>query len=146
MTLPRKPSDEVDGMLAVGRGEIGTLFVSMARRHPEGRDAEYLPWHTLDHRPEQHRLAGVSASLRLVSTPACRAVRAHSDERLDAIDHVVTYFFTDQSGLTGFLQLSSALGDADRMLPLLPPPARRLSRAGQGVRAARQDRRRRLAP
>ena len=37
---------------------------------PTGRDAEYLRWHTLDHRPEQHRLAGVRASLRLVSTPA----------------------------------------------------------------------------
>ena len=35
-----------------------TLFVSMARRHPDGHDAEYLRWHTLDHRPEQHRLAG----------------------------------------------------------------------------------------
>ena len=76
------------------------LFVSMARRHPEGRDAEYLRWHTLDHRPEQHRLSGVRASLRLVSTPDCRAARAHSDERFDAIDHVMTYFFTDQSGLT----------------------------------------------
>ena len=58
MTLPGTPSDDVDGVLATGRGEIGTLFVSMARRHPEGRDAEYLRWHTLDHRPEQHRLAG----------------------------------------------------------------------------------------
>jgi hypothetical protein len=56
----------------------------MARRHPEGRDAEYLRWHTLDHRPEQHRIAGVRASLRLVSTPACRAARAYSDERFDA--------------------------------------------------------------
>jgi hypothetical protein len=106
MTLPGTPSDEVDGVLAVGRGEIGTLFVSMARRHPEGRDAEYLRWHTLDHRPEQHRLAGVRASLRLVSTPACRAARAHSDERFDAIDHVMTYFFTDQRGLTPFNELS----------------------------------------
>ena len=107
-----------------GRGEITTLFVSMARRHPEGRDAEYLRWHTLDHRPEQHRLAAVRASLRLVSTPACRAARASSDERFDAIDHVMTYFFTDQSGLTGFNELSTALGGADRKLPLLPPVQR----------------------
>ena len=75
LTLPGTPSDDVDGVLAAGRGEIGTLFVSMARRHPDGHDAEYLRWHTLDHRPEQHRLAGVRASLRLVSTPACRAAR-----------------------------------------------------------------------
>lgn len=108
-------------MLAVGRGDIGTLFVSMARRHPDGLDAEYLRWHTLDHRPEQHRLAGVRASLRLVSTPACRAARARSDPRFDEIDHVMTYFFTDQGGLAAFLELSSALGGADRKLPLLPP-------------------------
>ena len=48
----------------------------MATRHPDGTDAEYLQWHTLDHRPEQHRLSAVRASLRLVSTPACRAARA----------------------------------------------------------------------
>jgi hypothetical protein len=124
MTLPGTPSDEVADVLATGRGDITTLFVSMARRHPEGRDAEYLRWHTLDHRPEQHRLAGVRASLRLVSTPECRAARGRGDERFDAIDHVMTYFFTDQSGLTSFLELSSALGGADRKLPLLPPVQR----------------------
>ena len=124
MMLPGTPSDEVPDVLTTGRGEITTLFVSMARRHPEGRDAEYLRWHTLDHRPEQHRLAGVRASLRLVSTPACRAARASTDERFDAIDHVMTYFFTDQSGLTGFNELSKALGGADRKLPLLPPVQR----------------------
>ncbi len=124
MTLPGIPSDEVADVLAAGRGDITTLFVSMATRHPEGRDAEYLRWHTLDHRPEQHRLAGVRASLRLVSTPSCRAARACSVERFDAIDHVMTYFFTDPSGLTAFLELSSALGSADRKLPLLPPVQR----------------------
>ncbi len=124
MTLPGTPSDEVDGVLATGRGDIATLFVSMARRHPQGRDAEYLRWHTLDHRPEQHRLPSVRASLRLVSTPECRAARAHSDQRFDAIDHVMTYFFTDQDGLTPFLELSWALGGAGRKLPLLPPVQR----------------------
>jgi hypothetical protein len=124
LTLPGTPSDQVDGVLAVGRGEIGTLFVSMARRHPEGRDAEYLRWHTLDHRPEQHRLASVRASLRLVSTPACRAARAASVDRHDAIDHVMTYFFSDPAGLDGFLDLAKALIGADRKLPLLPPVER----------------------
>ena len=137
MTLPGTPSDDVDGVLAAGRGDIGTLFVSMARRHPEGRDAEYLRWHTLDHRPEQHRLAGVRASLRLVSTPACRAARAHSAERFDEIDHVMSYFFTDQSGLTPFLELSSALGGADRKLPLLPPVQRGVYAVQQKVAAPR---------
>jgi hypothetical protein len=124
MTLPGVPSDEIADVLAVGRGDITTLFVSMATRHPEGRDAEYLRWHTLDHRPEQHRLDGVRASLRLVSTPECRAARARGDERFDSIDHVMTYFFTDRSGLTSFLELSKALGGAGRKLPLLPPVQR----------------------
>src|ERR1700755_245599 len=124
MTLPGTPSDEVADVLAAGSGDITTLFVSMARRHPEGRDAEYLRWHTLDHRPEQHRLAGVPASLRLGSAPALPGARAPGDERFDAIDHVMTYFFTDASGLTSFLELSSALGGADRKLPLLPPVQR----------------------
>jgi hypothetical protein len=122
--LPGLPSDEVDGVLATGDGDVTTLFVSMATRHPEGTDAEYLRWHTLDHRPEQHRLSAVRASLRLVSTPACRTARAASHDGFDAIDHVMTYFFGDVAGLDGFLTLSSALGRAGRKLPLLPPVER----------------------
>jgi hypothetical protein len=137
LTLPGTPSDDVDGVLATGRGEVGMLFVSMARRHPDGRDAEYLRWHTLDHRPEQHRLAGVRASLRLVSTPACREARAHGDATFDEIDHVMTYFFTDQRGLTPFLELSSALGKADRKLPLLPPVQRGVYAVAHKVAAPR---------
>jgi hypothetical protein len=124
MDLPGTPSDEVEGVLATGRGDITTLFVSMATRHPDGADAEYLRWHTLDHRPEQHRLSAVRASLRLVSTPACRAARAAGQERYDAIDHVMTYFFSDPGGLGGFLDLAKALIGADRKLPLLPPVER----------------------
>lgn len=124
MHLPGTPSDEVTEVLATGSGEITTLFVSMARRHPDGKDAEYLRWHTLDHRPEQHRLAAVRASLRLVSTPACRSARALSDGPFDAVDHVMTYFFTDRAGLRGFNELSTALGNAGRKLALLPPVER----------------------
>lgn len=124
MTLPGRPSDEVDDVLAAGRGDVTTLFISMARRHPDGSDAEYLRWHTLDHRPEQHRLSAVRASLRLVSTPQCRSVRAASPPPYDDIDHVMTYFFTDPSGMESFLALSHALGDAGRKLPLLPPVER----------------------
>ncbi|MCV7441708.1 hypothetical protein H7K33_05680 [Mycobacterium paraense] len=124
MQLPGTPSDEVPDVLATGRGEITTLFVSMATRHPEGTDAEYLRWHTLDHRPEQHRLAAVRASLRLVSTPACRSARTVTGGPLDAVDHVMTYFFTDVAGLRGFNELSTALGNAGRKLPLLPPVER----------------------
>jgi hypothetical protein len=124
MLLPGRPSDEVADVLATGSGDITTTFVSMATRHPDGTDADYLQWHTLDHRPEQHRLSAVRASLRLVSTPACRAARAVRHERFDPVDHVMTYFFTDVAGLDGFLTLSRALGGAGRKLPLLPPVER----------------------
>lgn len=122
--LPGTPSDDVADILAAGRGEISTLFVSMATRHPDGADADYLRWHTLDHRPEQHRLAAVRASLRLVSTPECRAARLWTGDALDAVDHVMTYFFTHREGLDGFNGLSTALGAAGRKVPLLPPVER----------------------
>jgi len=112
---PGSPSDEVAEILATGRSDITTLFVSMSARHPEGKDADYLEWHTLDHRPEQYRLASIRSSLRLVSTPACRAARAVSDDRFDALDHLMTYFFSDRAGLEPFFELGPALGAAGRM-------------------------------
>ncbi|SPM41204.1 hypothetical protein ASJ79_05240, partial [Mycobacterium numidiamassiliense] len=118
--FPGTPSDQVDQVLATGRGDITTAFVSMATRHPDGTDAEYLRWHTLDHRPEQHRLSAVRASLRLVSTPQCRAARAITGGRFEPVDHVMTYFFSDLGGLDGFNELSAALGGAGRKLALLP--------------------------
>ncbi|WP_197375046.1 hypothetical protein [Mycolicibacterium baixiangningiae] len=137
MQLPGTPSDDVADVLTQGRGDIGTLFVSMATRHPDGADADYLRWHTLDHRPEQHRLSAVRASLRLVSTPACRSARASSAGPYDAIDHVMTYFFTDPGGMESFLALSTALGDADRKLPLLPPVERGVYDVDEKVAAPR---------
>lgn len=122
--LPGTPSDDVAGVLGTGDGGIGTLFVSMATRHPDGSDADYLRWHTIDHRPEQHRLTAFRASLRLVSTPACRSVRAVSHDRFDPVDHVMTYFFTEPGGLEGFLELGKALRDAGRIPTLLPPVER----------------------
>jgi hypothetical protein len=124
MQLPGTPSDEIDDVLATGRGDVTTLFVSMATRHPDGADAEYLRWHTLDHRPEQHRLSAVRASIRLVSTPACRAARVAQADPYDAIDHVMTYFFSDPGGMDGFLALAKALIGGKRKLPLLPPVER----------------------
>jgi hypothetical protein len=137
MQLPGTPSDQVAEVLAAGRGEITTLFVSMATRHPDGTDADYLRWHTLDHRPEQHRLAAVRASLRLVSTPACRAARPVTGGPLDAVDHVMTYFFTDVAGLDDFNRLSTALGNAGRKLPLLPPVERGVYEVHSRVAAPR---------
>ena len=137
MQLPGTPSDDRADVLAEGRGDVTTLFVSMARRHPDGADADYLRWHTLDHRPEQHRLSQIRASLRLVSTPECRSARACSRDRYDEIDHVMTYFFTDPGGMEPFLALSKALGDAGRKLPLLPPVERGVYDVGQKVAAPR---------
>jgi hypothetical protein len=110
----------VPAILATARTDVTTMFVSFSSRHPEGRDAEYIEWHSLDHRPEQHRLAALRASLRLVSTPACRAARAVSSERYDAVDHVMSYFFADIGGLERFGELSAGLRAADRIPALLP--------------------------
>jgi hypothetical protein len=92
----------------------------MSARHPEGRDADYLAWHSLDHRPEQHRLSALRASLRLVSTPACRAARAITHARYDAVDHLMTYLFANVAGLTQFGDLSKGLAQAGRVPYLLP--------------------------
>ena len=118
------PSDDVPAMLATGRTDITTMFLSMAARHPEGHDAEYLEWHSLDHRPEQHRLRGLRASFRVVSTPACRTARAASEPRYDAVDHVMTYLFADVDALPVFNDLNLAMAAVGRTPYLLPPVER----------------------
>lgn len=114
------PSDRLPDVLATGRTDVRVAFVSMSAREPDGRDEEYLVWHGLDHRPEQYRLATLRNSLRLVSTPACRAARAANDARYDAVDHVMTYLFSDAAGLEPFLALGGALGQGGRMPLRLP--------------------------
>ena len=104
------PSDEIPAVLATGGCNVKDIFVSMSSRHPEGKDADHLRWHTFDHRPEQYRLASIRASLRLVSTPQCRTARAVSKAQYDAVDHVMTYFFTDSRGFGEFNDLAAALG------------------------------------
>ena len=118
--LAGTPSDDAAAIVATGHADVTTLFVSMSARHPEGRDADYLAWHSLDHRPEQHRLPALRASFRLVSTPACRSARAATHERYDATDHLMTYLFKDLDGLRGFSELSTALAQAGRVPYLLP--------------------------
>ena len=109
-----RPSDDVPQILATGRSDITTVYLSMAARHPDGRDAEYIEWHGLDHEPDQHRLAALRASMRLVSTPACRRARAASEDRYDAVDHVMTYLFTDDSSFEVFDALNVAMTEAGR--------------------------------
>ncbi len=129
-------SDDAPDILATGRSDIQNLYASFSARHPDGDDAAYLRWHTLDHRPEQYRLSGIKASIRIVSTPECRAARAASAPELDATDHVMTYFFTDTSGLPGFNDLAVALRDAGRMSYLLPSVQRGVYNVGRRGRAA----------
>lgn len=118
------PSDEAQAILATDNGGISRVFVSLATRHPSGKDAAYLAWHTLDHRPEQYRLPELRASLRIVSTSACRAARAVSSPPFDSVDHVMTYFFANDAGLSGFGTLSAALREAGRAPFVLHPVER----------------------
>jgi hypothetical protein len=114
------PSDDLPAVLATGRRDVTTAFLSLSARDPDGRDVEYIRWHSLDHRPEQHRLPGLRGSSRLVSTPDCRAVRAASEDRYDAVDHVMTYWFAGASSLGPFRALGRALREAGRMPLRLP--------------------------
>lgn len=129
-------SDELPEVLATGATDVRTLFVSMSAREPNGRDAEYLEWHSLDHRPEQYRIAGMRHSIRLVSTHACRTARACSDQRYDAVDHVMTYFFADGAAFSQFNALSAALG-GDRRPFRLPRVAASYFRLAGKVAARR---------
>jgi hypothetical protein len=116
--LTGTPSDEMPEVLATGVTDAHMIFASFSARDPQGRDAEYLQWHSLDHRPEQHRLRGIRQSLRVVSTPACRDARACSDPRYDAVDHLMTYFMTADAAFTELRVLSDALMGARRPLQL----------------------------
>lgn len=135
--LQGTPSDELPDVLATGASDIGFAFISLSAREPDGRDGEYLAWHSLDHRPEQHRLAGLRNSMRLVSTPACRAARAASVDRFDAADHVMTYLFTDPGPVPLFNDLGRALHEGGRM-PIRLPSVEFLVGDLAGKRASRQ--------
>jgi hypothetical protein len=131
------PSDNVPAMLATGRTDVTTIYVSMSARHSEGRDADYLEWHSLDHRPEQYRLNTLRTAFRLVSTSECRAARAVSNERYDATDHLMSYFFNDVAGLQRFSDLSVAMSQAGRTPYLLPLVQRAVYRLTGAIAAPR---------
>ncbi|MEO7428757.1 MAG: hypothetical protein ABIY48_05165 [Acidimicrobiales bacterium] len=117
------PSDEVPDVLRHGVTDVRVSIVSMSARSPDGDDARYLEWHGLDHLPEQHRIAGVRAGTRWVSTPACRAARAASEGPFDEVDHVVAYLFAEPvtASLDTFFALGADLRHAGRMPVRLPP-------------------------
>jgi hypothetical protein len=76
----------------------------------------YNEWHQLDHMPEQFPLRGIAYGQRWVSTPACRAARAASGPRLDAIHYMTLYLITEpvDETLREFRQLGRDLYDAGR--------------------------------
>jgi hypothetical protein len=119
MDLEGTPSDQLPEVLATGDTPIRHAFLSLSARESDGRDAEYLEWHAMDHRPEQYRLANLRNTMRLVSTPACRAARAASEGKFDEVDHVMNYQFTD-GDLAEFAALGGALDRAGRMPLRLP--------------------------
>ena len=135
MHLEGTPSEQLPDVLATGRSDAEFLFLSMSAREPDGRDAEYIEWHSLDHRPEQYRLAGLRNAIRLVSTPAARAARAASTGTYDAIDHVMNYQFNDGSAIPGFNDLGGALHVGGRM-PLRLPSLGYLTATRAGMIAA----------
>ncbi|HEX7819538.1 MAG TPA: hypothetical protein VF463_02845 [Sphingobium sp.] len=120
MKLEGTPSKQLPDVLATGASDVGFAFISLSGRETDGRDAEYIEWHSLDHRPEQYRLSEVRNSLRLVSTPECRAKRLVCESGFEAVDHVMTYLFTDPVGIPGFYKLGHALGEGGRMPLRLP--------------------------
>ena len=120
MHLEGIPSDLLPDVLATGAVDTRFAFISLSAREPSGRDAEYIEWHSLDHRPEQYRLAGLRNALRLVSTPACRAARVASEGEFAAVDHVMTYLFTSGDAIPAFRALGDALDRAGRMPLRLP--------------------------
>lgn len=135
IALEGQPSDAVPRILATGTSDIGLAFVSLSAREPAGRDAEYLEWHSLDHRPEQYRLAGLRSSLRLVSAPDCRAARAASEPPFDRVDHVMIYLFDGEAAIGGFSELGAALDAVGRM-PLRLPSVGYMTATFAGKRAA----------
>ena len=118
--LKGTPTDQDPDVLATGRTDADFAFISLSERDPDGRDAEYIEWHTLDHRPEQYRVAGIRNAMRLTSTPACRAARAAQEPPFDKLDHVQTYQFASQASMPAFTELGAALDRGGRMAHRLP--------------------------
>ncbi len=120
MQLAGTPSDSLPDVLATGASDADFIFLSLSARDVNGRDADYIAWHSLDHRPEQYRLQGIRNTMRLVSTPSCRAARAANEPPFDAVDHVMTYQFADSSSMPAFNVLGAELDKGGRMAHRLP--------------------------
>ena len=120
MQFPGSPSEALPEVLATGASDADFIFLSLSGRDPMGRDADYIAWHSLDHRPEQYRLAGIRNTMRLVSTPAARAARAAQAAPYDTVDHIMTYQFASAAPIPAFIELGGALDRGGRMAHRLP--------------------------
>ncbi len=86
-------------------------FFSFTEITDPNEHRSYNEWHQLDHMPEQFLLDGVAYGQRWVSTPACRAARVVSGERLDPIHYVTLYLMTEpvERTLDEFMALGAEL-------------------------------------
>jgi hypothetical protein len=92
-------------------GKIRVGFFSFTEITDPGEHHAYNEWHQLDHMPEQYPLDGIAFGQRWVSTPACRAGRAVSEEPLDSIHYMTLYLMTEpvERTLREFMQLGRDL-------------------------------------
>ena len=91
--------------------KIRVGFFSFTEITDPGEHHAYNEWHQLDHMPEQYPLDGIAFGQRWVSTPACRAARAVSEELLDPIHYMTLYLMTEpvERTLREFMQLGRDL-------------------------------------
>ncbi len=120
MQFAGSPSEALPEVLATGASDADFVFLSLSGRDPTGRDADYIAWHSLDHRPEQYRLKGIRNTMRLVSTPQCRAARAAQAAPYELVDHIMTYQFASPASMPAFIELGAALDRGERMEHRLP--------------------------
>jgi hypothetical protein len=119
--FPGTATDQIPAVGQIGGCVVRTMMTAMTERHPDGDDADFLRWHTFDHRPEHHRNEHLRCSLRAVSTPRCRAHRAVSTPALDAVDHVMSYLWSDyDAGHAGMSGIVAAFKDHGRMRQIPP--------------------------
>jgi hypothetical protein len=93
------------------RNKIRVGFFSFTEITDPSEHHAYNEWHQLDHMPEQYPLDGIAYGQRWVSTPACRAARAVSEEPLDSIHYMTLYLMTEpvERTLREFMQLGRDL-------------------------------------
>ena len=91
-------------------------FFSFTEITDPGEHHSYNEWHQLDHLPEQFPLPGIVYGQRWVSTPACRAARAVSEQPLDPVHYVTCYLMADpiEQTLDDFFVLGARLHELDR--------------------------------